>query len=796
MRHPVHVLHVTQPVSAGVAAVVLDLVRDQVRRGYRVDVACPVPSPLAARVAEAGARVLPWAARREPGAALVTEWRSLRRIVAGAAPDVVVLHSAKAGLVGRLGRLEPAVVHVPHAWSFEAVSGMTRRAARWWEVLAGAHTDQVVCVSERESVRGRRAGIGAPIAVIGNGIDTTVHHPGDRGQARTELGQPSGSPTVVCVGRLTRQKGQDLLLQAWPSVLASVPDAHLVLVGDGPDRSVLATEVASLGAARAASVTFAGASEDPRPWYAAADVVVLPSRWEGMALVVAEAMASARAVVAFDVDGCAELIGTAGLVVPSEDVTALAGALVDLLLAPERADELGRAGRSRVEVVADLGDTLSRWDVLLRSILDGGDAPASTVRTLRADAVVPQMLGRAFDRVDLAEVTGGGAADRTRALALSSAGVPVRWLADDRPPPSLGAPILPLSTAVENLGEAVGRPGTAVDGAPEPAPGPPVSVVITTLDEGNAVGVVVAELLAQLRPDDELVLVDGGSRDGSIEALRPDPRLRVHVEPGAGISRGRNIGIGAAAHEVIVCTDAGCSPDPGFVEAFRRAFAGEDPPVLASGVYRATARGALERAQALACYPQPEEVRRPSLGVRTYTRLFGTGYDPRFAIGRCVAFTRTAWRAVGGFPEHLATGEDVSFGLAVAETGRVVTCREAAVDWQQRDGLPATWRMYRNYGRSSTDGGDVRLLVRDGARAAAYLVAPLMLGSRRGRWLVAAGAAGYLSLPFARALRSREAPAVYAAIPLALAVKDLGKVAGALQGLGRRWNRRRVEGDS
>ncbi len=206
-------------------------------------------------------------------------------------------------------------------------------------------------------------------------------------------------------------------------------------------------------------------------------------------------------------------------------------------------------------------------------------------------------------------------------------------------------------------------------------------------------------------------------------------------------------------------------------------------------MYTASARTALERAQALACYPQPSEVRRPTLFVRAYTTLFGTGYDPRFAVGRCVAFTREAWKAAGGFPEHLPTGEDVSFGLAVAEHGRVDGTTDAVVAWGQRDGLAATWRMYRSYGRASTHGGNRKLLVRDAARGLAYVVAPLLATKPAGRTAVALGAAAYLSLPVVRAVRERAGAQATALIPVALATKDLGKLAGAVQGVLRRRSR-------
>ena len=332
----------------------------------------------------------------------------------------------------------------------------------------------------------------------------------------------------------------------------------------------------------------------------------------------------------------------------------------------------------------------------------------------------------------------------------------------------------------------VDGPGaTAVPDRRSTVAGPAVTVVVTVLNEGNALARLVGEVLPQLADGDELVLVDGGSTDGSVEALPPHPALRVEVVPGAGISVGRNHGIGMAANEVIVCTDAGCTLDPGFVDAFRRAFAGDEPPVLVAGVYEVLARNAMERAQALACYPQTSEVRAPDALVRAYTRVFGTGYDPRFTVGRCVAFTRTGWAAAGGFPEDLATGEDVSFGLAVARHGIVAAAPDALVGWTQRDGLAATWRMYRGYGRASTAGGNRALLLRDGARGLAYVAAPMLARTPLGRRLVAVGAVAYLSLPVVRALRAQAGPATVVLLPVALAVKDLGKLAGAVQGLAR-----------
>ncbi|NSL43533.1 glycosyltransferase, partial [Streptomyces sp. 8P21H-1] len=185
-------------------------------------------------------------------------------------------------------------VFQPHAWSFEAAGGATGLLALAWERLGARWASRLVCVSEAERRTGERSGIGGRWSVIPNGIDLDGFHPAPAGTVRAGLPlldeAGPAAPLVVCVGRLCRQKGQDVLLEAWHEVTRQVPDARLVLVGDGPDAGTLRARAPG-------SVLFAGAVADPAPWYRAADLVVLPSRWEGMALAPLEAMACGRPVV-------------------------------------------------------------------------------------------------------------------------------------------------------------------------------------------------------------------------------------------------------------------------------------------------------------------------------------------------------------------------------------------------------------------------------------------------------------------------------------------------------------------
>jgi glycosyltransferase involved in cell wall biosynthesis len=337
-----------QPCGGGVDAYVAALASDQARRGWRVAIACHGGSRAAAA---AGVDVHHWSATRDPGAATAREITQLRTILRRTRPDLVHLHSSKAGLTGRLalrGRLP--TVFQPHAWSWHAVDGIARRLAIAWERRAARWCDLILCVSEGERAAATAAGIVATFRVVHNGVDTralVAASPPAARAARAELGLPADSPVVVCVGRLTRQKGQDLLLDAWPHVSDDVPDARLVLVGAGPDEDELRQQAPD-------GVTFAGEQEQVTRWLTAADVVAVPSRWDGMSLALLEALAAGRSVVATDVPGAAEAVGSsAGAVVPPQP-RPLAEAIVERLRNPERACAEGRAARLRVERRYDL----------------------------------------------------------------------------------------------------------------------------------------------------------------------------------------------------------------------------------------------------------------------------------------------------------------------------------------------------------------------------------------------------------------------------------------------------------
>ncbi len=379
------VLHLSQPVEGGVARVVTDLARAQMRQGLRVVVACPREGSLPRSIAALGAEVRHWAAERGPGRSVPAETWTAHRLIGRVGPDVVHAHSAKAGLAGRLalrGRLP--TVYQPHAWSFAAVEGPTARLVLAWERYAARWADRVLCVSDEERRTGERCGIRAAWTVVPNGVDLDafptfpIASPAEESSARQRAacrkslpalsGVPAEAPLVVCVGRLCRQKGQRDLLRAWRRIAEQVPDAWLVFVGDGPDRPALTRQPHS-------RVRFAGGVADPSRWYAAADLVVQPSLWEGMALTPLEAMACGRPVVLTDVGGGRECLPPGQeleCLVPPGDPDALATAVAGLLRAPRLRAYLGEAAQKHVRAEFDVQRTTSAVRRLYGELLDAG----------------------------------------------------------------------------------------------------------------------------------------------------------------------------------------------------------------------------------------------------------------------------------------------------------------------------------------------------------------------------------------------------------------------------------------
>ncbi|WP_281253889.1 glycosyltransferase family 4 protein [Flavimobilis soli] len=304
-------MHVTQPGSAGVARVVLELATWQAAQGHEVTVAGPSDSWLAAELKAREIVLHHWNARRGPGLSTWREVRELQRIIQTETPSILHLHSTKAGLAGRLAvKGRTPTIYQPHAWGDWAAPASWRFLVRRWERTASRWTCLTLCLSRDELAHSDSLSISSS-RLVRNGVDATKFQPRDRRDARERLGIKSDARMVLCVGRLTKQKGQIDFLEIWKQIEEETPNVLLVLLGQGPDKRVL--EASSDGY----TVRFVTDCEDPRDWYAACDIVVAPSHWEGAALVPLEALAMGRTIVGYDVGDLGHIISIHGVAVPA-----------------------------------------------------------------------------------------------------------------------------------------------------------------------------------------------------------------------------------------------------------------------------------------------------------------------------------------------------------------------------------------------------------------------------------------------------------------------------------------------
>jgi glycosyltransferase involved in cell wall biosynthesis len=340
-RKPARILIVSQVTVDGVAVCVRDLVQAAIGAGYQVTVACPEAGHLSAWVRQRGAAWERLEMRRSPHPSDILAVMRLRRLAR--THDLVHLHSSKAGVVGRLavaslGARRPPVVFTPHGWSW-LVGGRLAPLYRWTERIVLPLATTVIAVSEEERAHGQ-AVLGpraARILVNPNGVDSRRFSPEGPAADRPE------GPLLVCVGRLCHARAPDVAVSAL--ALMRTPSARLRLVGDGEDRAAVEELVTALGLD--GRVELSGFRPEPAPDLRAADVVVIPSRYDGMALVLLEAMACGAAIVATRVPGTSAL-GEAGQLVPVEDPRSLAEAVDALLADPQRRQRLGAAARAQV----------------------------------------------------------------------------------------------------------------------------------------------------------------------------------------------------------------------------------------------------------------------------------------------------------------------------------------------------------------------------------------------------------------------------------------------------------------
>ena len=285
--------------------------------------------------------------RRSPLGVLAAMVR-FRRLVCSFRPDVVNSHMVHPNILTRLLRLVtpmPRLISSAHNTNEQGRGRMLayRLTDRLANISTNVSDEAVEAFKQQGALRPGR------MVTIHNGIDTAAFtfDSAARERVRIELSVDEAAPLLLAVGRLWEPKDYPNLLRAFAG-LEGGPVAHrLAIVGDGPLREELEAMAVSLGVTD--RVHFLGVRHDVPALMAASDVFVLSSAWEGFGLVIAEAMACGRVVVATDCGGVREVVGDAGFLVPPRNAEALAKAMGRALrLSDDEHERLGVAARERV----------------------------------------------------------------------------------------------------------------------------------------------------------------------------------------------------------------------------------------------------------------------------------------------------------------------------------------------------------------------------------------------------------------------------------------------------------------
>jgi len=314
-----------------------------------------------------------------------------------------------------------------------------------------------------------------------------------------------------------------------------------------------------------------------------------------------------------------------------------------------------------------------------------------------------------------------------------------------------------------------------------------VSVIATVLNEEATIDALLDSLQRQTRAPDQVVIVDGGSNDGTLDKLyaraeRARSWLTALSLPGSNISQGRNAAIAAAHGDIIVSTDAGVRLEDDWLEQITEPFTARPRPDVVSGFF----------------VPDPQTPFEFALGHMTLPRL--DEIDPaRFdPSSRSVAFTRKAWASVGGYPEWLDYCEDLLFDFALRDAGyRFAFAPNAVVHFRPRTSLTSFFKQYYRYARG--DGKADFWRYRHAIRYATYACVPVLvalaIAHHPAWWIVlGAGMLAILRRPLRRlgpALRDAslwEATRAMLWMPLIQFAGDMAKITGYPVGVWWRWH--------
>lgn len=370
------------PLMSGVQKVSLDELAHLDRQRYDPIVICKCDGEFTDKLRKIGVRVhlIPELEREIAPARDVTAFFALRSFFKEERPSIVHTHSSKTGVLGRLAAWVagvPLIVHTVHGFAFPGESRTSVKVIfKFLERISGKVTDRMIVLNGTDSAIARDL-LGVPDsrqALLPNGVDIDEYAPTSaerRAALRRSIFCVSDEHRVVIgmIGRLWLQKNPQCFVCAAIRVLDQRRNVGFYMVGDGEYRSELEAVIQASGHGDA--IRILGWRSDVPDILKALDVMVLPSRWEGMPLAILEAMSSAVAVVASDIPGNNDLVldGIDGHLFPTDNADALAAALLDLIDHPDKRARFSRAARGRIVSDFTLSKRMSKITAIYEASL-------------------------------------------------------------------------------------------------------------------------------------------------------------------------------------------------------------------------------------------------------------------------------------------------------------------------------------------------------------------------------------------------------------------------------------------
>ena len=300
----------------------------------------------------------------------------LRNLIKKYNPDIIYLHSSKAGALGRIANmgLGKKVIYNPHGWSFNMkVSKLKQRIYIIIEQVLGVFCEKIIAISEaeKESAINKKICNENKINVIFNGIDIERYDEKKLFyvQNKENLKISTGKFIIGMVGRISNQKATDTFIRVAYEVKKKIKNAYFIIVGDGEDRQALTKLIDELGLNRDVLIT--GWVQDPYEYIEVFDVAMLLSRWEGFGLAIAEYMLAEKPIIATNVDAIPNLIDNYknGILVNVDTIEETVDAIINIYGDKTLTDKLIKNAKNKVRKEFDVKRVALQHEEIIEKII-------------------------------------------------------------------------------------------------------------------------------------------------------------------------------------------------------------------------------------------------------------------------------------------------------------------------------------------------------------------------------------------------------------------------------------------